>query len=441
MPSDPPPAPPPRPAPAEHERLAGLARRFGTPLYVIDEATLRANARSARAALQAAADDVEVYFSYKTNPLLAVLRILRDEGLGAEVISAHEAWLAQQVGVPAERVIVNGPVKPPALLEHALQHRTRAVFVDSTDELETLIALAGTRPRPLPVGLRIAPRMGWRAHFGFTPTAALTAASVIRASPALELAGLSVHLGTNIGTTAPYERAVRDLVALMAELRPRGAPIRMLDLGGGFGVPAVRSLRRTQRWRLKLRGRLPPLASHPHPPTAPEFAAAIRTALRTALARHAIPEPTLLFEPGRLVTSSAQTLLARVHAVKHTAGTPTAVTDVGAMCVAPILAKEEHRIEKIGAGPPGTRRQHHIVGPLCTPADRLPVPAWLPPLQAGDLLAIADAGAYFTPTENRFGPPPPACVMVGPDGEACLVRRQESDDDRVVTQQQEPRAP
>ncbi|CAM3297219.1 hypothetical protein G4177_26675 [Corallococcus sp. ZKHCc1 1396] len=410
-----------------------LAREFGTPLHVIDREALLQNARTLKQAFERGYAPTEVYVSFKTNPVPQVLGLLYAEGIGAEVVSAFELWLAGELGIPTARTVVNGPGKRPEFIDRCAATGVRLFNVDSLGEVDRVGEAAARHGRELRLGCRVRPTRGWKNQFGLEPAQVLVAASRIRQHPLLRFEALQVQVGSNLADARSYVEAIRDLAALASQLRREaGVTLSTLDLGGGFGVPSVE---RMTRWEAAYSFLIP--GETPHflrtPPVQPIDAVAgiIGEALRKEFSAHSLPLPTLVVEPGRALLGEAQTLLIEVLDVKTFEGSTYAITTCGPSTGARPLLGERHPISLLGE-PRARRRRYTLAGPLCTPADVFAEGVELPELKVGDVLAIAGAGAYFLSYESAWAFPRSAVVMVDAQGEARLIRRPESFEEMVA---------
>ncbi|MBI2527508.1 MAG: alanine racemase [Candidatus Rokubacteria bacterium] len=392
--------------------VRALARQFGSPLFVVAEARLREEFRAFRAAFRQVYPHTEVAYSYKTNYLTGIRAILHEEGAWAEVVSGLEHDMAEQLGVPGERTIFNGPYKTDEDLRRAVKAGAW-INVDNFDELTALERVAGEMGRTPAIGLRLAVAVTetpWE-KFGFSLEAGLAeeAARRVAESASLRLAGLHIHLGTDL----PRPEVFRDLLALviplMAKLEQRhGVRWEMLDLGGGF----------PNRHRYA-RGR---------PGTSPDdvfpaFAGAIAKPLASALRRLASP-PKLVLEPGRAVVEHPVFLLTTVAAVKRLpGGAKAAVLDAGVH----LLPTAYYSLLDIAPTEttPLSVEDVTLFGPLCMQVDCLGSGLRLPPLRRGVLLVVKNCGAYTDSQSLQFIQPRPAVVLVSA-GRADLLREAES---------------
>jgi diaminopimelate decarboxylase len=409
-----------------------LAETYGTPLLVVDEDRLRGNYAGFLETFRRHYPRVEIGYSYKTNPLPGVLRVLHEIGASAEVISHFELWLALELGMPGERVIFNGPAKTPEALALAVASGVRLINIDNTGEIDVIQRLAAASNRIQKVGLRLITSVGWSSQFGLSirTGAARGAFEQVRRCSNLDPCGLHIHLGTGIKNVAVYVQAIREVLEFARDIRHEmGVEIRFFDFGGGFGVPTVRPFESTDA-RLMANG-YPPLAIDTGAsPRLESYAVAIASLLREHAPAGDGEDPMMIFEPGRAVTSSSQTLLLRVLAVKAADGGGHRVILDGGKNLAMPPGYEYHEVlaaSKLGDAPRGS---YDLFGPLCHPGDVLCVQKRLPHLEPGDVVAVMDAGAYFVPNQMNFSNPRCGAVIVR-SGSARMIRRHETFEDIV----------
>ncbi len=396
--------------------IEGLLAEHGSPLWLADVDGVRERLLGFRAAWEAAWPDVEVAYSYKTNRTSAFLRELADLGAGAEVVCAAEYALARDlVGIPGERVTVNGPHKPDLLLDRAAVDGA-LVVADSAEELPRL-ARAGVVRAGLRVGLP--GPAGTPSRFGIAPEAIPAAARRVR-ELGLELEVLHAHL---VSTDLPDGLAVD---------RTLGASIQV-----GWAKPpavhaeAARVLARLARalgvGAVDLGGGLPAA------PAVAEHAAAV-----AAVLRHEGFAGRLLLEPGRALVAGAVDLACTVVAVKALPdGRPCAVLDAGTNLL-PGALWGWPRFEAAGATaglPAGSPTL--LSGPLCLNVDVVHPAAELGPLAVGDVLVAREVGAYQQVQSTQFGDVRPA-VVARRDGVWRPHRRREELADLIRQDQEEP---
>ncbi|MEV7177420.1 diaminopimelate decarboxylase [Kitasatospora sp. NPDC093679] len=400
--------------------LAEAADRFGTPLYVLDEAEVRSRARAWRRALPHA----DVHYAAKAFLCSAMADWIAEEGLGLDVCSAGELRLAAAAGFPAQRILLHGNAKSPEELRLARRLRVGRIVVDGLSEIPRIAAPADAAT-PQRVLLRVVPGIAAGHHsavrtgtdgqkFGFRIAGGDAAEAVARilGQPGLDLAGLHCHLGSQITDTAPYLAAVDRLVALLAAVRDRhGREFPELDLGGGHGIRYLPG-----------DGELDPA----------RFARAVGTRLAERCAAHGLAVPRLIVEPGRAIAGPAGVAVYRVLSVKHTAdGRRFAAVDGGMSDnPRPALYGSAYQVRPVGRSGSGPAAPTDVVGRHCEAGDVLVRGAALPAdLRAGDLLAVPAAGAYqlsMASGYNLVGRPAVAAVR---DGRIRLLIRRETVED------------
>ncbi len=398
-------------------RLAGLdprelAERFGTPLYVYDLGVIDRQVATLRAALP---DRVDLAYAVKANPALAIVAYLGGLGLGADVASGGELATALRAGIPAHRIVMTGPGKRDDELRAAIDAGIRAVTVESLGELGRLERIARAADRRQPVLLRAAVTEGARLErvrlvgddgagkFGMDAADLVDAARLAARSEHLELLGLHAFGASNVldssalvSHAATTARAARELARLS------GTTVRIVDAGGGLGIPYE-----PHEESLDLVGLGRGLAGIVDGWQDDPLLAGAQ----------------LLLEPGRFLVGPAGAYVASVVDTKTVDGTSVAILDGGVHHVLrPALVGTEHRVRLLS---PSTRRPVPVTvaGPLCSGLDVLATGAAMAPPSVGDLVAVLDVGAYgFTESMPYFLSHPIPAEVVGRDGRAELIR-------------------
>src|ERR1700691_5568712 len=286
--------------------VAGLAERFGTPAYIVDEAGLRNQARRLRDGLAARHPDSEVVFASKSFPCLAAYQLMKAEGLAIDVAGAGELVMALAAGVPPERLYLHGNAKTTAELTMALEAGVRTVVVDNFDDIDRLEALTSQRgpaARPQRVLVRIIPGISPDTHesqstggddpkFGLPLDQPREAIARIRSRDRLQLDGVHLHIGSQIWAPEPFARAVEAIAAL--------GTFDVYDVGGGLGV------------------------AYTHQDVAPTVEQYLDT-IASAAAAYLPPGSKRIIEPGRSLVARSCVTLYRVSTVKRTGRTFVAV--------------------------------------------------------------------------------------------------------------------
>jgi diaminopimelate decarboxylase len=419
-----------RPSMTQHARIAAgttiagldpaeLVAAHGSPLFIYDLDVLSARVAALRAVLPPAA---EVAFAVKANPSLAVLAHLARLDVGGDVASGGELTAAVRAGIPIDRIIFTGPGKTDAELGRALRLGVRAVTVESLEELDVLIELRELAHIRQGLLLRLAVSSGREetpiisgpgaAKFGLTADEVDEAIDRLHRVGAaggpgapFEVLGLHAFGASNVREADHLIDGVRELAARAESVAARhGTPIRLLDAGGGLGIPYADGDA--------------PLDLH-------RFGHGLTAELDTWAGRRGLAGGRLLLEPGRFLVGPMGAYLVRVTRTKPRAGRTIAVVDGGIHhLIRPALIGQGQRIVAVGeaAGRPATATVD-VVGPLCTGLDVLAVGAAVPAPQAGDLLAVLDTGAYgFSESMPLFlSHPQPAEVVVSA-GRASVAR-------------------
>lgn len=404
---------------------ADLAERFGTPLFVYDADALIAQYQGLRSRLDEA---VELLYSLKANPNVAVCQVLRRLGAGAEVSSLAELVTARRAGVAAEHTAFLGPGKSEAELAACARGEAGLLIAESLAELDRYDELVGAAGRTARVLLRVNPEfqvkgagltMGGRPRqFGVDEAELLASGPVGARWPHLEVAGVQAYMGTRILTESVVEANTERILDLAERVTARlGCALDVVDIGGGLGVAYFE---RERDLDVSL------------------LAEKVNAVVRAFRARH--PRTRVLMELGRYLVATAGTYVVRVRYVKESQGEPFAVADGGT----------NHHMAAVGGGSfvhrnfpvallnrsaPVDDRPWNVSGPLCTPGDLLIKKAALPRLRPGDLLGLSRSGAYGpTASPGQFlGHGFPAEVLLL-DGTPHLVRRRDSVDDLLDRQ-------
>lgn len=401
-----------------------LARRFGTPLYVMDEAALRGRCRAYRQAFQARQPGALPTFAGKAFLCTAMARIVAQEGLGLDVASGGELLTALRADFPAERILLHGNNKFVEELEMAMRAGVGRIVADSEGELDLLEQTAARLGVTQPIFLRITPGIKPQTHtyiqtgqidskFGLAISTGQALAGVKKAlaQPHLRLVGLHCHIGSSIYNIKPFAMAAQVMIEFMAAVREEtGHTFEDLDIGGGIGV------------------RYQP---EDDPPSLQDYAGHVFDTLEEETGRLGVPLPRLLLEPGRDISGEAGTTLYTVGVIKEIPGVRTYVSVDGGMSDNPRPALYQARYEAIVANKPTAPRDHTVTvaGKHCecdTLITDLAVPA---DLAVGDILAVQTTGAYnfaMASNYNRFARP--AVVLVNEGQADVIVERQTLDD-------------
>jgi diaminopimelate decarboxylase len=396
---------------AEDVSVEDLARRYGTPLYLYSRNHLRDRYR----AIASAMSEVKplICYSIKANSNAAIIRALAAEGSGFDIVSGGELFRALRAGADAGKIVFAGVGKTREEIEYALREHIGFFTVESEPEARRISACAtglGVKGR---IAFRVNPDVDPKTHkyistgkkenkFGLDLERALAAYELAARLPNLEIAGLHLHIGSQILTADPFGEAVAKIKDLCRTLKAKYPTFRYLDIGGGLGIKYKPD-----------QEALDPRA----------YAAAVVPVIKDL-------GLTVVMEPGRGIVGNAGILVARVQYVKESHYKKFIVIDAAMNdLIRPALYQAYHEILPVIETP--ARVTGDLVGPVCESGDFLAQDRELPDVKEGDLVVALSAGAYgFAMASNYNSRTRPAEVMV--DGaEAFQIRQRETWEDLV----------
>ena len=360
---------------AEAVPLPVIAEAVGTPVYIYSAAALRHAADSFRSAL-AVVPRARIAFAVKANPNLAVLRLLRERGYGADIVSGGEMRRALAAGMAPADIVFSGVGKTDRELADALDAGIGQFSLELEEEGNVLSALAVARGTRAPAVLRINPDVDAGTHakistgrrdnkFGVAIADAAAIYARLARLPGLDLRGVALHIGSQLRDLAPLERAYRRIGALIGGLRGQGNIVDRVDLGGGLGIP---------------------YRTGEAVPSHEDYAAMVGRVT-------ADWDVGLTFEPGRVIAGAAGVLLTRVIWVKPGAVRPYVIVDAAMNDLArPALYDAFHRFEAVV--PTGASMVANIAGPVCESGDVFATDREIDLVRRGDLAVLHTAGAY-----------------------------------------------
>lgn len=395
--------------------LESLAARHGTPLYVYSAAMIRARLDAFARAFRPIPHTL--CYSVKANSTLAILRLVAGEGVGFDVVSGGElqrVFRASPKG--AGKVVFSGVGKTAAELEFALRSGILLFNAESASELKLLSATAARLKKRAAIAIRVNPDVSAKTHpyistglhqhkFGVPIPEARTLYSLAAQQPYLTVAGVSVHIGSQITNMGTFQEALGRVADLVRRLRRQGHDIRYVDAGGGLGISYEGAQGNFEEQ----------IAA---------YARAVLTPLR-GLNVH------LLLEPGRAIVGAAGVLLARVLYRKTNRRKRFLIVDAGMNdLLRPSLYSAYHEIVSV-------RRKSHeteitdVVGPICETGDFFARDRKLPLVDEGDLLAILDVGAYGSVLGSNYNTRGRAAEVLVDGTRAKVIRRRESFEDQM----------
>lgn len=403
-----------------------LAKKWGTPLYVMDEAEIRRRARAYKQVLEENYPDTHVIYAGKTFMTMAMCRLMEDEGLGLDLVSGGELYTAIAAGFPAENIYLHGNNKSIQELEMALEQGVGRIVVDNLYELETLEDLAKSRKEKVKILLRVTPGVEAHTHsyiqtgqvdskFGLGVQNGLAEKAIQRANQLqhVELVGLHCHIGSQIFGLDSFDVTIEVMLGFMAKLKGElDWDCKELSLGGGLGIRYT--------------------AEDPDV-SIEEFGKRMTGKLKSEAAKHGLALPKLIVEPGRSIAGEAGTTLYSIGSIKQIPGVRKYVAVDGGMGDNPRVALYQAEYQALLANRAKEEATDlvSIAGKCCESGDMLIWDLALPEAKSGDILAVFCTGAYnYSMASNYNRLPRPAVVLVA-DGKADLIVQRESYEDLV----------
>lgn len=394
---------------AEDVNLKALAEEIGTPFYCYSTATLERHYTVMHDAF--AGTDHMICYAMKANSNQAVIRTMAEMGAGMDVVSEGELRRALAAGVPARKIVFSGVGKTAREMALALREGIACFNVESEPELELLSEVAKRVGQRAAVSIRVNPDVDAKTHhkistgkaedkFGISYKRAREVYARAAALPGLDVAGIDMHIGSQITELEPFEKAFKLMGELTEELRGDGHNIRHLDLGGGLGVP--------------YRG------TNDVPPHPDEYAAMVKRVLGPLNLK-------FVLEPGRMIVGNAGILVSRVIYVKdgtekHFVIQDAAMNDL----IRPTLYDAYHEIIPVDEPQGPETMMADVVGPVCESGDYLAKGRRMPKLEQGDLIATMTAGAYGAVQACSYNTRPLVAEILVKDGHWALVRPRQS---------------
>jgi len=399
-----------------------LAEEFGTPLYIFDELGLRSRCAEFRTEFSRRYPDTAVIYASKAFANRALVLILKEEGLGLDVVSGGEMNLARSVDFPMEKIYLHGNNKSAEELRTALEWGVGRIVVDNLQELSLLTDIAGKKNCVADILLRLTPGIDPHTHkynttgivdskFGLPRIDWEKAVTSAMSTPALNLVGLHFHLGSSIFEIEPYRQGIEIALDFAATMKQQhGFELGELDIGGGFAVQYV--------------------PDSPAPPVS-DYAGIIADAIKGKCRELNLKLPKLVIEPGRSIVGRSCVALYTVGVVKEIPGVRCYVAMDGGMGdnIRPPLYGARHEALVANKMLEKEAREVTIAGKFCESGDILIRDIKLPPVSAGDILAVADCGAYCLPLASNYNASLRPAVVLANDGKARLIRRRETFDD------------
>ncbi|MCC7429662.1 alanine racemase [bacterium] len=395
-------------------QISKLIENFGSPLYVVSEATLKRKYKDLKRAFESRYPNVQISYSFKTNYLSGICAVLQNEGAFAEVVSIFEYEIAQRLNFKGDKIIFNGPDKSKSSLELAVANKS-VINVDSFEEIYLLEEIAKERNEEIEIGVRLNMELNYPpwSRFGFNYENGQAYEAIKRAelNGLLKVVGLMVHAGTYVDDVQVYQKMALKYVEFYRIIHERlGITLKYLDIGGGFAT--INTLH--QSW----------LPATQTCPGFDDYAEAICPILLNGITQLGVNPPKLFMEPGRALVDEAMHLITSVISTKRlSTGEKGIVVDAG---INLLSSNQWYRYEMQVTQECGTMVENtNVYGNLCMNIDILRNAVPLPSLRRGDSIIIKNVGAYNFSQSLQFIQFRPAIVMIRFDGKVELIRKRE----------------
>lgn len=396
----------------EEVPIEEIVHKVGTPCYIYSHRTLIRHFRAFDKAFDAIPHTIA--YAMKANSNIAILRLMANEGSGADIVSGGELFRAMKAGVPPTKIVFAGVGKSETEIEQALKADILMFNVESAGELLMINDVAGKMGIPARVALRINPDIDPKTHpyistglkkskFGIGADRALEEFKSATALPHIEVVGVHCHIGSQLTELTPFTDALKKILGLIETLKTQGIDIRYLNIGGGLGITYSNEI----------------------PPHPKDLASAISPLLQDVKCQ-------LIMEPGRSIVGNAGIMVTRVLYNKETEAKQFVVVDAAMNdLLRPSLYEAYHEVQHVRKPSGGKLKTVDVVGPICESGDFLAKERAIPETNAGDLLAVMSAGAYgFTMASNYNSRPRVPEVLVK-EHEIHVIRLREDYDDLI----------
>lgn len=402
----------------ESVKVAELARRYGTPLYIYSKLTILDHYRKIKDSF--ASLNPLICYSMKANSNSAILKLLVREGAGLDIVSGGELYRALGSGVSARKIVYAGVGKTEKEIEMAIRHHIFLFNAESAAELNLIDQVAGRLGIRQKAALRINPDVEPKTHryittghgankFGIDMETARRIFINRAQYRNLQISGVHMHIGSQIIQAEPFIKALEKIIEFIKELEQKGIAVRWVNIGGGLGI----------------------IYSKERPQTAKEYARAVVPLLKKLRAN-------VILEPGRFIVGNSGILVTKVLYIKETPFKNFAIVDAAMNdLIRPSLYRAHHEVLPVTSAPYTASkkiRAFDVVGPVCESSDFLAKDRKFIDLKAGDALAVMGAGAYGFSMSSNYNSRPRAAEVLVEGHKARLIRRRETYEDLVRTE-------
>ena len=400
-----------------------LAHKYGTPAYIMDGNQITANMRECMHAMQTYFEKYRVYYASKAFLCTALCKMAQKEGLCLDVVSAGELYTALHAGFPGDRIALHGNVKTETEIEMAVDNGC-ALMVDSIAEIADIQAVAQRLQKRARVAVRVTPGVEAHTHayiqtgisdckfaLGMEDGQAMAAIGEILCMPMLDFCGLHCHIGSQILSDEPFEKAAVNMAHFALQVQKEtGVAVRELTMGGGFGIH---------------------YAGDEKPLPVLDYIGRIHKGLQSVYGAAGMPLPEVHIEPGRYIVGEAGITLYTAMVEKHVPGVRTFLSVDGGMADNPRVMLYQAQYEAVVANraKDAPQKTVRLAGRCCESGDVLIDELALPQVHKGDIIAVFSTGAYnYAMASNYNKLPMPPVVLVQDGRDALIVRGQTLED-------------
>ncbi len=401
-----------------------LAKEFGTPLFVMDEETLRTQCKKYLSSFRGLRENTEVIYASKAFISIAMCQIIEEEGLSLDVMSGGELYVAKKASFPPEKIFMHGNNKTPGELELALDMGVGCMVVDSDNELELLDKMAGEKGVKQGIMLRITPGIKTSTHnyiqtgqidskfgFGLVDGIALKTVKKALGLKNVHLRGLHAHIGSQIFALHSYAKAIEIIVDFAKQIHDEtGFIVSEINIGGGLGIK---------------------YEATDEPSTIEEYAEVIVKGVQDEASKHGILCPRILVEPGRSIVGNSTVTLYTVGTIKEIPGIRTYISVDGGMSdnLRPMLYGAVYEAIVANKADQRPETEVTVAGKHCESGDVLIKDVKLPLVEVGDILCTPATGAYGYAMANNYNKQPRPAVVLVEGGKAKVIIRRETYED------------
>jgi diaminopimelate decarboxylase len=399
----------------ENVPLRKIAEEVGTPFYVYSKNAILDKINQYKEAFKEV--DTLICYATKANSNLSILKLIKEEGLGADIVSGGELYKTRKVGIPANKIVYAGVGKTDFELDFALREEILAFNVESKEELVVLNEIAEKRKKKAKIAIRVNPDVDPKTHpyistglkkskFGIDIDEALDAYKFAKSLKNIQIVGIHCHIGSQIMDVSPYKEAIEKVITLIDTLKKEDINISHIDVGGGLGI------------RYK---------PEDNPPKPSELADIIIPMIKSSNLK-------LILEPGRSLMGEAGALVSRVIFTKNKKEKHFIIVDTGMNdLMRPSIYNAYHHI--LAVKPKKEKVIADIVGPICETGDFLALDRQIDDLKRGELIAIMSAGAYGASMSSNYNIRPRATEVLVDNDTFKVIRERE--DYKYLTQLEE----